>query len=184
MVMPATFPNRYSFLRDFKCNQYLSKENRNQKLKDHFDRAKQQGFIIGTETEKRGKAAAEMLMNTLYGKESNNMALKNEHLPLQGDLWWQWCEKDKQFHRLQCKKNMSIEQHRAVITQQKQMIRKDQQKKASPNTFMKDFLQYVVKAEEKERFYFFNWFKKCLEDELTSNLVDLKQQYNTAWLKY
>ncbi|XP_057186531.1 interferon-induced very large GTPase 1-like [Triplophysa rosa] len=167
----------------FKCNQYLSKENRKQKLKDHFDQAKQQGFIVGTETEKLGRNKAEMLMNILYGKEGK-MPSKNEHLPLQGQMWKDWCNKDKEFHRPQSKKQKSIEQHRAEITQEKQNIRKDQQKKASPNIFMEDFLQYAVKVEEKERLYFFNWFSKCLDDALTSNLVDLKKQYNTAWLKY
>ncbi|KAL1251716.1 hypothetical protein QQF64_019512 [Cirrhinus molitorella] len=158
----------------FKINQVLLKENRKQILKDHFEQGRKQGFMVDTEAELKGRGKAEVLKDILYDEKSTkgkglnkkSLGLKDAHLPLQDNLWMQWCVKDKEFHRIQCKKNKSIEQQRAEIAEEKRRIRADQQKKSSESIFMEKFLQYAVNAEENERLYFLNWFKKCLDDAL------------------
>ncbi|XP_026054664.1 interferon-induced very large GTPase 1-like [Carassius auratus] len=176
----------------FKINQVLSKGNLNKILKDNFEQGRKQGFIVETEAELKGREKAKVLIDILYGEkmtkgkvtDNKSLGLKDVHLPLQDTLWMQWCIKDKEFHRIQCKKNMSIEQQRAEIAEEKMKIRADQQKKSSENIFMKEFLQYAVSVEENERLYFLNWFKKCLDEALRDNIVDLTQLYNRTWLKY
>lgn len=166
-----------------KMNQVLSKGNQKKILKDHFKQGKQQGLIVETEVELKGREKAIVLMDILTS-EKMTKCFKDVHLPLQGEMWMQWCIKDKEFHRIQCKKNMSIEQQRAEIAEEKMKIRAEQKKRSSENIFMEKFLQSAVDVEEQERLYFLNWFKKCLDEALRDNLVDLTKQYNRTWLKY
>ncbi|XP_067271534.1 interferon-induced very large GTPase 1-like [Pseudorasbora parva] len=176
----------------FKIKQLLSNGNRNQILKDIFEQGRQQGFIVETEAELKGREKAKVLMDILYvekkakEKETNrkSLGLKDVHLPLQDQLWMQWCTKDKEFHRIRCKKNMSIEQLRAEITEEKMKIRANQQRRSSENLFMEKFLQYTIDVENKESLYFLNCFKKSLDEYLRGNLVDLTKQYNRTWLTY
>ncbi|TRZ03854.1 hypothetical protein DNTS_018837 [Danionella cerebrum] len=171
-----------------KINQSLSNESHKQLIKEAVKHGRKQGFVFETETEVEGRKKVKALMEILYGENTtkekeNTTGLKDRHLPLQGDLWKQWSIKDKEFHCIKVKKNISLEQQRSQIDQDKKKIRADQCERSNENIFMKMFLQYVIDAEEEERMYFLHGFKKSLNEAFTDNLLKLKRQYNKKWLK-
>ncbi|TRY90664.1 hypothetical protein DNTS_010974 [Danionella cerebrum] len=171
-----------------KINQSLSNESHKQLTKEAVEHGRKQGFVFETETEVEGRKKVKALMEILYGEKTtkekeNTTGLKDTHLPLQGDLWKQWSIKDRAFHCIKVQKNISLEQQRAQLDQEKKKIRADQCERSNENIFMKTFLQYVIDAEEEERMYFLHGFKKSLNEAFTDNLLKLKRQCNKKWLK-
>lgn len=64
--------------------------------------------------------------------EMNLSHMKENVLPLQGELWHLWCKKDKELYHLREKGNKSIEQHKSELEKEKQTIKQQQLKKAFP----------------------------------------------------
>ncbi|XP_072012241.1 interferon-induced very large GTPase 1-like [Engystomops pustulosus] len=144
--------------------------------------ARSQGFMVDLDKNlcKKGREQAEVLMSLL--KERHNSAMKEYFLPLQGDLWHRWCEKDKELTRLKNKSNVSIEQQRSDILSQKQALRNKQLEKAFPlNDFMRSFLQILHSNDQGAKMYFLQWFKMFLDNLSSETLSSLYQQYHNVW---
>ncbi|KAG8568769.1 hypothetical protein GDO81_014144 [Engystomops pustulosus] len=144
--------------------------------------ARSQGFMVDLDKNlcKKGREQAEVLMSLL--KERHNSAMKEYFLPLQGDLWHRWCEKDKELTRLKNKSNVSIEQQRSDILSQKQALRNKQLEKAFPlNDFMRSFLQILHSNDQGAKLYFLQWFKMFLDNLSSETLSSLYQQYHNVW---
>ncbi|XP_030635163.1 interferon-induced very large GTPase 1-like [Chanos chanos] len=140
-----------------RVKQCLSEQTKNLSLDDLICRATDHGFIASRNSSSNmGRANAEKLMDIVMGKNHQNneeiLILKGKFLPLQGEQWRNWCTKDKQFYRLESKAQMSIEQQRTKISEEKQCFRKEQQKTASsPNPFMEHLLKCMVEGEDSEK---------------------------------
>jgi hypothetical protein len=52
--------------------------------------------------------------------------IKEKLLPLQGQLWHDWCKKDKEFYQLREKGNRSIEQYKNKIEKENHKIHCEQ----------------------------------------------------------
>ncbi|XP_030635160.1 interferon-induced very large GTPase 1-like [Chanos chanos] len=171
-----------------RVKQCLSEQRKIFSLDDLICRATYNGFTAGPDCGRVGREKAEKLMEIVMGKDQKNnedlFKLKGKFLPLQGELWKNWCTKDKQFYRLQGKEHMSIEQQKAEIEAEKESLRKEQQKIASSsNPFMKYFLKCMVDGEESGKLYFLHCFGKRLEGAFSGVLADLQQQYHKEWYK-
>uniref|UniRef100_A0A8C5IY50 VLIG-type G domain-containing protein n=1 Tax=Junco hyemalis TaxID=40217 RepID=A0A8C5IY50_JUNHY len=72
------------------------------------DKARQHGFIVDADQHAclTAKAKAKELVELL--KKEKLSEIKSQLLPLQGKLWYQWCQKDKELTRLQEKRNKSL----------------------------------------------------------------------------
>uniref|UniRef100_A0A8C3CKE8 Up-regulator of cell proliferation-like domain-containing protein n=1 Tax=Cairina moschata TaxID=8855 RepID=A0A8C3CKE8_CAIMO len=94
--------------------------------------ARQRGFLVDEDAKAcvTAKETAIKLVNLL--KKEKLSEIKSQLLPLQGKLWYKWCEKDKELTRLQEKRNKSIEHHRSQIELEKSAIRREQLGKAFP----------------------------------------------------
>ncbi|XP_065258062.1 interferon-induced very large GTPase 1-like [Emys orbicularis] len=144
--------------------------------------AREHGFLIDEDKEecKEAKSKAQELMFLL--RKHSLASMKEELLPLQGELWHRWCKKDKELTRLHDKKNRSIEQHRSQIESDKYAIRRDQLSKAFPlNNLMKSVLEFLQSHPEATKKYFLQWMKVFMDELSSDRLVDLHQKYHKLW---
>lgn len=144
--------------------------------------ARSHGFTVDEDKVqcKDGKEQAEKLLNLLKTEESP--ARRNKFLPLQGDLWLQWCKKDKELTRLGGRSHLIIEQQRSDIESRKEALRREQLKRVNPlNDFMKDFLQFLYSNEQGSKMYFLQWFKMYLDELSSEALSGLHQKYHHLW---
>ncbi|KAM8953320.1 interferon-induced very large GTPase 1-like [Pelodytes ibericus] len=144
--------------------------------------ARTKGFVVDEDKRqcKEGKEKVQTLMSLL--KEKPLLTMKREFLPLQGDLWHKWCQKDKEMTRLKEKSNVSIEQQRSNIQSRKQAIRQDQLQRAFPlNDFMRSFLEIIQFDSEVSRLYCLQWLKIYLDTLSSETLSALNQQYHKLW---
>ncbi|XP_067150584.1 interferon-induced very large GTPase 1-like [Apteryx mantelli] len=144
--------------------------------------ARQYGFLIDEDREdcKEAKAVAQALV--AFCKEKNVASVKEKLLPLQGELWHEWCRKDKELTRLQDKRNRSIEQHRSEIESEKHAIRQKQLEKGSPpNELMKPVLKIILSDSETMKKYFLQWIKMFMDVLSADHLAELQQKYHALW---
>ncbi|XP_074392445.1 interferon-induced very large GTPase 1-like [Zonotrichia albicollis] len=145
------------------------------------DKARQHGFIVDADRDAcvTAKAKAKELVELL--KKQKPSEIKSQLLPLQGKLWHQWCQKDKELTRLQEKRNKSIEHHRSQIEYEKKAIRRKQLEQAFPlNTLMNSFLGFLQTQAADTKKYFLHWMKVFM-DELSCCLEELRRDYHKLW---
>ncbi|XP_042305119.1 interferon-induced very large GTPase 1-like [Sceloporus undulatus] len=144
--------------------------------------AQKHGFLVDEDKEecKIGKATAESVVSIL--KKENMLEAKKRLLPLQGPLWLQWCEKDREQTHLQDHKNMGLEQQISQINSQKQIIRQKQLNQASPlNDLMKSLLTGLFSPSRNIKMYFLQWMKVLLADLTSDHLAELQVIYHNLW---
>ncbi|XP_012372566.1 interferon-induced very large GTPase 1 [Octodon degus] len=154
-------------------------------LEDCSQIAHKQGFFIDEDHKecKEAKEKAEIIM-ALLG-ETNLSHMKENLLPLQGQLWHLWCKKDKEFYHLREKGNRSIEQHKSEIETDKRIIRCQQLEKAFPlNDLMHSVLQILQEqSETHSKLYFFQWLSVFLNNLTAGHLEKLRDKQRYLWSK-
>ncbi|XP_058657523.1 interferon-induced very large GTPase 1-like [Ammospiza caudacuta] len=151
-------------------------------LDNCVDKARQHGFIVDADRDAclTAKAKAKELVELLKKKKLSE--IKSQLLPLQGKLWHQWCQKDKELTRLQEKRNKSIELHRSQIENEKAGIREKQLDQAFPlNTLMKSFLGFLQVQPADNKKYFLHWMKVFMDELSCGHLEDLRGDYHKLW---
>ncbi|XP_037987996.1 interferon-induced very large GTPase 1-like isoform X2 [Motacilla alba alba] len=146
------------------------------------DKARQHGFIVDADQPAcvTAKAKAKELVELL--KKEKLSKIKSQLLPLQGKLWYLWCQKDKELTRLQEKRNKSIEHHRSQIEQEKKAIRRKQLEQAFPlNTLMKSFLGFLQAQPVDTKRYFLQWMKVFMDELSCGRLEELRRDYHKLW---
>nr|XP_033806559.1 interferon-induced very large GTPase 1-like [Geotrypetes seraphini] len=160
----------------------LTISSRTCSLDECADIARRHGFLIDEDEPqcKDGKEWAQTVLDLL--KENNLSDRKARSLPLQGELWHQWCEKDKELSRLQDKKNRSIEQHRSQIESEKQALRREQLQKAFPLTkVMSAFIKAFRLDSDAMKRYFLQFMQVFIEDLTSDHVSELREQYHYLW---
>ncbi|XP_059699155.1 interferon-induced very large GTPase 1-like [Haemorhous mexicanus] len=151
-------------------------------LEAYVDKAHQHGFIVDADQPAcvTAKAKAKELVELL--KKEKLSEIKSRLLPLQGKLWYQWCQKDKELTRLQEKRNKSIEHHRSQIEYEKKALRRKQLEQASPlNTLMKSFLEFLHAQPADTKKYFLHWMKVFMHEVSCGRLEELRRDYHKLW---
>ncbi|XP_064267497.1 interferon-induced very large GTPase 1-like [Passer domesticus] len=146
------------------------------------DKARQYGFVVDADQPEcvTAKAKAKELVERL--KKEKLSEIKSQLLPLQGKLWYQWCQKDKELTRLQEKRNKSIEHHRSQIENEKKAIREKQLKQAFPlNPLMKSFLGFLQAQPADTKKYFLQWMKVFMDELSCGHLEELRRDYHELW---
>ncbi|XP_037986432.1 interferon-induced very large GTPase 1-like [Motacilla alba alba] len=160
----------------------LEGSNRCFSLEACVDKARQHGFIVDADQPAcvTAKAKAKELVELL--KKEKLSKIKSQLLPLQGKLWHQWCQKDKELTCLQEKRNKSIEHHRSQIEQEKKAIRRKQLEKAFPlNTLMKSILGFLQAQPADTKKYFLQWMKVFMDELSCGCLEELRREYHMLW---
>ncbi|XP_041521958.1 interferon-induced very large GTPase 1-like [Microtus oregoni] len=152
-------------------------------LEDCSKIARKQGFLIDEDQReiKEAKEKAQTIMDLL--KLSKLPEIKENLLPLQGQLWHLWCKKDKELYHLREKGNQSIEQHKSKIEVEKQKIRCQQFNKAFPlNPLMCSVLQILQEdLEIYPKLYFLHWINMVLEKLTSGHLENLHEKQQSLW---
>ncbi|TRY85894.1 hypothetical protein DNTS_011916 [Danionella cerebrum] len=122
---------------------------------------------------KRGKEQAEELVSLLAKKDLAEM--KVSFLPEQGQLWHQWCQKNKELHLPQGDvTEIDMSNKRSDM----EIIRKEQHTPAI-NNFMKLFLEEMcAKNEFQKKKYFLKFLGNLLDERTSTDLSFLHQKYN------
>ncbi|XP_004863557.1 interferon-induced very large GTPase 1-like [Heterocephalus glaber] len=144
--------------------------------------ARKQGFLIDEDQRdcKEAKEKAQIIM-ALLG-EMNLSHIKENLLPLQGQLWHWWCKMDKELYHLREKGNRSIEQHKSDIETEKQIIRHKQLKKAfPPNDLMQSFLQILQRSKTQVKLYFLQWLSVFMDGFTSEHLENLREKQRSFW---
>ncbi|XP_062844023.1 interferon-induced very large GTPase 1-like [Trichomycterus rosablanca] len=102
--------------------------------------------------------------------------IKEKHLPCQGKLWHDWCQKNKNLYHL----IGHPEEHKTTIKQQMTQIR-SQQHELAFSPLIKMFSDHLRVLEENERQYFLKLLGIVM-DSLTSDQVSaLLHAYDEQW---
>ncbi|XP_012892225.1 PREDICTED: interferon-induced very large GTPase 1-like [Dipodomys ordii] len=152
-------------------------------LEDCSLTAHKEGFLVDEDQRDcmEAKEKAWVIM-ALLG-ETNLSHIKENFLPLQGQLWHNWCKKDKELYHLREKGNKSIEHHKSQIETEKQTIRRKQLEKAIIlNDVMKSVLQILQQHSEiHTKLYFLQWLSLFLENLTAGTLEKLHECQRTLW---
>ncbi|KAM4845206.1 interferon-induced very large GTPase 1-like [Thomomys bottae] len=109
--------------------------------------------------------------------------IKENFLPLQGQLWHDWCKKDKEFYHLREKRNRSIEQYKNEIEKEKQNIRCEQYYKViNLNDMMKFLLESLQPHPDTHTELYFLQKLSILMDQLTKTHLERLHQRHTSLL--
>ncbi|XP_057877798.1 interferon-induced very large GTPase 1-like [Melospiza georgiana] len=160
----------------------LEGSNTHCSLETCVDKARQHGFIVDADRDAcvTAKAKAKELVELL--KKEKLSEIKSQLLPLQGKLWYQWCQKDKELTRLQEKRNKSVEHHRSQIENDKTAIRRKQLEQAFPlNTLMKSFLGFLQAQPADTKKYFLHWMKVFMDELSCGPIEELSRDYHKLW---
>ncbi|XP_017651945.1 interferon-induced very large GTPase 1-like, partial [Nannospalax galili] len=153
-------------------------------LEDCSQIACEQGFLVDEDQIdcKEAKEKAEAIIALLA--ESKLSQIKENLLPLQGQLWPLWCKKDKEFYHLREKGNRSIEQHKSEIETDKRIIRCQQLEKAFPlNDLMRSVLEILQEySGTHNNLYFLQWLTLFLDNLTTEHLERLREKQRALWL--
>ncbi|XP_035280947.1 interferon-induced very large GTPase 1-like isoform X2 [Anguilla anguilla] len=164
--------------------QCLPTKSERPSLADCLTIARQKQFRIDEDNEKckEGKEQAEHIISFLRGKNEKNrkdelMNIKGRNLPLQGELWENWCRKDKEQYRLRSTGDRSNEMVLSDIKSKKQAIRLEQLNKAFHlSDFMRSFLRCFHQSEENKDLYMLQWLQIFLEEYTTGSYLQEKDQ--------
>ncbi|XP_040612793.1 interferon-induced very large GTPase 1-like [Mesocricetus auratus] len=152
-------------------------------IEDCSQVARKQGFKIDEDQRKLREAKEKAQTNMELLKQTKLSQVKENVVPLQGQLWHLWCKKDKELYHLQKKGHRSIEQHKSDIETEKQKIRRQQFEKAFP---LNDLMQSVLKIlkEDSENYlklYFLYWISIVLENLTKEHLEILHENQQILW---
>ncbi|XP_072466213.1 interferon-induced very large GTPase 1-like [Notamacropus eugenii] len=154
-------------------------------LEECAEVARHHGFLVDVDRkecqEAKGKAQALLAIM----EEMKLSEMKERLLPLQGELWHQWCKKDKELCHLREKGNRSLEQHKSEIETEKQIIRQTQLRRAFPlNDLMRSVLEILQSHSEKDNsteLYFLQWLSTFMDNLTRGHLEKLQKRYNQLW---
>ncbi|XP_072554120.1 interferon-induced very large GTPase 1-like [Paramormyrops kingsleyae] len=164
--------------------QCIANYNKRQSIENCSNEARKLKFKVDEDKQsfKDGQELAQTLVCLL--KEKRISDIKKDFLPLHGELWHNWCLKNKQQYRLSCKTNETIEQQKSEILSGMKATRQEQREKAlSLNDFMKSFLDCLTSSEHAEdtKFYMLQWLRVLLDELSSDDLAKLEEHYHSTW---
>ncbi|XP_062843440.1 interferon-induced very large GTPase 1-like [Trichomycterus rosablanca] len=126
---------------------------------------------------RKGKGAALEIIKHLKGKEIST--LKETHLPCQGKLWHEWCQINKDSHRLQ---GNNLEMQKSEKQTQMKQIR-EQQQEIGQSGFMRKIISSLNSLAGNEKSFFIKWLEILLDKQTSDDLSDLHHKYNETWTR-
>ncbi|XP_016147550.1 up-regulator of cell proliferation isoform X2 [Sinocyclocheilus grahami] len=130
---------------------------------------------------RKGKEAAQQMISLLENKDLTK--IKESFLPLQGKLWHQWCQKNKELHRPtlgELHKGTNIEKNNC--SKQSEMLNiREQQRTPVLSQFIQLFIQKLNSQAGNEVAYFLKWLGILLDNYTTESLSALLHEYDEKW---
>ncbi|XP_029912998.1 interferon-induced very large GTPase 1-like [Myripristis murdjan] len=122
----------------------------------------------------RGKSASLQILKLLHKMDVSK--IKETFLQCQGQLWHDWCNKNKELYHLRGQ----IEEQKCQKEQELKQIRQKQYQIPS-SRLMKLFTENLQKLSSNEKMYFLKWTGILLDDLSTDDLSAILQQYDNKW---
>ncbi|XP_073721049.1 interferon-induced very large GTPase 1-like [Misgurnus anguillicaudatus] len=124
---------------------------------------------------RRGREAAQQMMSLLEKKHLRE--IKESFLPCQGELWHQWCQKNKDLYRPQ-----GEEIDKEISRKQAEMKNiREQQHEIHMSEFIKLFIEQIYPHEENINIYLLKWLRILLNEFTSADLSDLHCKYDEKW---
>uniref|UniRef100_A0A8C4TDX3 VLIG-type G domain-containing protein n=1 Tax=Erpetoichthys calabaricus TaxID=27687 RepID=A0A8C4TDX3_ERPCA len=182
--IPLLNRNQADLLQELRASiqHLLAKAQRSLNIQQCADVARKLGVKVDEDDEhcKEAKAAAESLVKPLIGQPL--CSVKEKFFPLQGDLWHNWCKKNKELTRLQVKENRSLEQQRSDFENEKKKLRKEQCRRADPlNMVMKCFIENLNLKSLKSKRVFLNWLGIEFDELTCDDRLKMEQELISKW---
>ncbi|XP_059203257.1 interferon-induced very large GTPase 1-like [Centropristis striata] len=123
---------------------------------------------------RNGKSAAMKVVNLLQGMDVSK--IKDTCLPCQGQLWHEWCKKNKELYHLKG----HIEDEKCQKQQELKQIRQ-KQCTASCTELMKLFTENLSSLPSTDKKYFLKWTQILIDALSTDDLSLIRQIYHEKW---
>eukprot|EP00092_Neocalanus_flemingeri_P065565 GFUD01079751.1.p1 GENE.GFUD01079751.1~~GFUD01079751.1.p1 ORF type:complete len:2495 (+),score=653.35 GFUD01079751.1:194-7678(+) len=146
-------------------------------LEEHSEIAQKLGFPVDelVETCSQSKEKAKKFIAMIL--EKNKETRKSEVLPLQGDLWKQWSETDKEVSKLKRIGQSDPAVYQDKMRNDKKSIRQKQQQ-TDISDELRYFIETVCRLNEDENRYFLEWCQLELNKISEMILPDVLRKYN------
>ncbi|KAL0198946.1 hypothetical protein M9458_007486, partial [Cirrhinus mrigala] len=119
---------------------------------------------------RKGREAAQQMMSLLERKDLPE--IKESFLPHQGKLWHQWCQKNKELHRLQA------DEIKRRKTEMKNI--REQQHEFDISEFIKFFIK-KMSSYDKHVMFFLIWLQIFLDEHTSKDITFLYHKYDEKW---
>ncbi|KAL0159708.1 hypothetical protein M9458_043433, partial [Cirrhinus mrigala] len=123
---------------------------------------------------RRGKEAAQQMRDVLEKKKLTE--IKESFLPCQGNLWHQWCKKNKELHRSQ-----GNERDMVINQEQDMKNTRERQHVLDICEFMKLFITEMNSQSPNEKLFFLKWLTILLDEYTSNDLSALHYKYDEKW---
>ncbi|XP_073351417.1 interferon-induced very large GTPase 1-like [Pagrus major] len=120
-----------------------------------------------------GKSAA---LKTVDFKKVDVSMVKDTFLQCQGQLWHEWCKKNKKLYHL----TGHLEQEKCKKQHEMMQIR-EKQCKTSCSELMKLFIESLSSLKSTDREYFLKWTQILIDALCTDDLSSILQSYDDKW---
>ncbi|XP_073351410.1 interferon-induced very large GTPase 1-like [Pagrus major] len=121
----------------------------------------------------KGKSAA---LKTVDFKKVDVSMVKDTFLQCQGQLWHEWCKKNKKLYHL----TGHLEQEKCKKQHEMMQIR-EKQCKTSCSELMKLFIESLSSLKSTDREYFLKWTQILIDALCTDDLSSILQSYDEKW---
>ncbi|XDV11699.1 hypothetical protein PO909_000559 [Leuciscus waleckii] len=117
---------------------------------------------------RRGRDAAQQMMSLL--KKKDLIKNKESILPCQGKLWHQWCQKNRELHKIQGEEQGNEKETNKKKTEMNKI--REQQNKSDISEIIKFFITEINSNAEHERMFFLKWLTILLDEQTSEDLQD------------
>ncbi|OCT56693.1 hypothetical protein XELAEV_18004560mg [Xenopus laevis] len=154
--------------------QFLKESDKRVKLEDLANTAREVGIKVDENSQECQKAkehATEIL------KEIQDVVqYKKETLKLQGDLWKQVAQVEKELCRMKNQKDKNTEEYRSELIDKRKKLHMEQSQQDLPDSMAK-FISAITHFSATEKHYFLKWMKFAIDSRTRSNSLTLKAKY-------
>ncbi|XP_031749401.1 interferon-induced very large GTPase 1-like isoform X1 [Xenopus tropicalis] len=153
---------------------FLEKNDKRVKLEDLSNTATELQFKVDENSQECQKAKT-------YAEEINKeiqdvVQYKKETMKLQGDLWKQVAQIEKELCRMRKQGDKNPEEYRSQLTKKLNKLHKEQNQHFLPDSMSK-FISAITHLSQTEKHYFLKWMKFALDSVARNRLSMLKAKY-------
>ncbi|KAM4697665.1 LOW QUALITY PROTEIN: interferon-induced very large GTPase 1-like [Rhinophrynus dorsalis] len=158
-------------------NRFLNNSPKRVKLEDMIDTANELGIRVDESCEEcqEGKKWATEITRDI----GDVVQYKRETMKLQGDLWKELSQTEKELCRMRKQGDKTVEEYRSELIQKRLALHKKQNHHELPDGMVK-FITAVSQLSQLEKHYFLKWMKFTLDSIARNNLSELQAKYKES----
>ncbi|OCT59057.1 up-regulator of cell proliferation [Xenopus laevis] len=120
----------------------------------------------------KGKEHAKKITKSI----SNVVQYKKETMKLQGELWKQLAQTEKELCRMKKQGHLHIEEYKSQLLKRHKELHRQQNQHELPDGMIK-FISAITQLTQEEKLYFLKWLKFTLDSVARKNLSELQAKY-------